>query len=463
MINWSKYFDHIFILSRCSNFELRENLNQEFKRIGLYDYITYLYQPDSELLNYQSSSLSKSVYRCKYAHYSCIKMAYELGYDNVCILEDDIIFLKNIYEIENQLNIFLENKSNSDIYLFDYINNDNTEKTYFTVYYCTDFYWINKHGMEFLINMNETYLDLPCDSFFLPSFNNPQITQYLIYPSNKLDGICIDFSNKDLLPININISPIRICIQKNNYYENFNNQIDKSLYNIINWKKYFDHIFILSRCSNFERRENLNRELKRIGLYDYVTYLYQPDSELLDYQDSSLSKPNYRCKYAHYSCIKMAYELGYNNVCILEDDMIFLKDISEIENQLNIFLKNKNNSDIYLFDYIKNDDTEKTVSPIYYLADFYWINRHGMEYMIYMLETYPKLMNDSLFIANLSNPDYQYFCLFPGNSERILIDLTKTNLLPINIKTSENRICIQSNNINYEIFNNKIDKSLYNL
>ena len=62
MINWSKYFDHIFILSRCSNFELRENLNQELKRIGLYDYITYLYQPDSELLNYQSSSLSKIMF-----------------------------------------------------------------------------------------------------------------------------------------------------------------------------------------------------------------------------------------------------------------------------------------------------------------------------------------------------------------------------------------------------------------
>lgn len=30
----------------------------------------------------------------------------------------------------------------------------------------------------------------------------------------------------------------------------------------IEWNKYFDHIFILSRCKNFEKREHLNKRIK---------------------------------------------------------------------------------------------------------------------------------------------------------------------------------------------------------
>lgn len=231
----------------------------------------------------------------------------------------------------------------------------------------------------------------------------------------------------------------------------------------INWDKYFDHIFVLSRCSNFERRENLNQELKRIGLYDYVTYLYQPDSELLDYKSSNLQKSQYRCKYAHYSCIKMAYELGYDHICILEDDMIFLKDISEIEKQLDLFLENRTNSDIYLFDYIINDNPSITLIKTYYLADFYYINRHGMEFLIYLIENYPNIMNDSLLTPSLfENNLFQFYLYISRNTNPVYIDLTKPNLLPININISETRICIQKDSIQYDIFKNQIDKTLYN-
>ena len=235
---------------------------------------------------------------------------------------------------------------------------------------------------------------------------------------------------------------------------------------MINWNKYFDHIFILSRCSNFERRENLNKELKRIGLYDYVTYLYQPDSELLNYNSSKLSKKAFRCKYAHYSCIKMSYELGYDNICILEDDMIFLKSIDEIEKQLEIFLENKINSNIYLFDYIQNNTYKH--NDQYFLADFYWLDKHGMKYLIYLLETCPNIMNDSIFLPYLNNfVEYSTYMILSKEIIDYINIKKENNILPININISPKRICVQSQILNennqYLVYKNEIDISLYNI
>ena len=238
---------------------------------------------------------------------------------------------------------------------------------------------------------------------------------------------------------------------------------------MIDWNKYFDHIFVLSRCSNFDRRVKLLAEFARIGLSNY-TIIYQPDSELLDYDNTTLTKERYRCKYAHYHCCKMSYELGYDNICILEDDMIFLKDINEIENQLEIFLRKKNESDIYMFDYI-------IVKPFdcltYYLADFYWLNRKGMQFMIYISEHYKNIMNDAIFLDNYKNVNS--FIFYYYNNEREIINLPEEeHILPLIINISPIRICVQSQimnkentyKYNYDLFKNEInnvDKNLYNI
>ena len=43
----------------------------------------------------------------------------------------------------------------------------------------------------------------------------------------------------------------------------------------------------------------------------------------------------YGCTLAHYQAVLQAYELGYNNVLIIEDDMCFTKDNSLLEKYLN--------------------------------------------------------------------------------------------------------------------------------
>lgn len=235
---------------------------------------------------------------------------------------------------------------------------------------------------------------------------------------------------------------------------------------MIEWNKYFDHIFILSRCSNFERRERLNKELKRIGLYDYVTYLYQPDSKLLNYNSSLLPETTFRCKNAHYTCIKMAYELNYDNICIMEDDIVFLKSLDTIHEQLEIFQSQKNSCSIYLFNYASHDELFNSgENRVLYLADCYWLNRHGMKYMIYILENFPNLTNDSLFYTDL-NKRVDFSCnVIVSDSIIQFVNIPEdTNILPISIKKSPIKLTIQYLSNNDDIYNyfKTIDLDLYN-
>ena len=102
---------------------------------------------------------------------------------------------------------------------------------------------------------------------------------------------------------------------------------------MIKWDKYFSNIYVVSRCSNFDKRESIEREFKRIGLNNY-NWFYNCDDELIDYErliNYHRSKAAVRCTHAHYRLIKTLYELNYDNVLIIEDDIHFLQDISKIK------------------------------------------------------------------------------------------------------------------------------------
>ena len=219
----------------------------------------------------------------------------------------------------------------------------------------------------------------------------------------------------------------------------------------INWNKYFDHIFILSKCSNFERREKLNQELKRVGLYDYVTYLYQPDSKLIAYRNSSLPEKVYRATYAHYSCIKMCYELKYNHILILEDDILFIKDINILYQELKDFYNKRDNLDIYLFEYICKDDNIYPISNPYSLLDdgCTYMNRHGMEYLIYCLEHFKDLQSDMFYYTNLDIYFDIYYNYLLNNKLYEIYIPKETNLLPITIDYCPKHIVIQTQHKKY--------------
>ena len=244
---------------------------------------------------------------------------------------------------------------------------------------------------------------------------------------------------------------------------------------MIDWNKYFDYIFVISRCINFEMREKLTKEFDRIGLTNYHWW-YNCDNMLINYDrykteiNTGFTENNIRCTFGHYTLIKTAYELGYDDILICEDDIRFLKDINEIENQLNIFLENKNKCDGYYFDYLV------TVNNSIVLGSCYYINRKVMKYLIYCMEHF-HLTNDSYIMMDYLYPSeyislsWPYiFTLDESISEYINIPIEK-KLLPIQIMLSPKLICIQPDKlkmynaeyiyINKEYTNNNLSE--YNL
>ena len=208
---------------------------------------------------------------------------------------------------------------------------------------------------------------------------------------------------------------------------------------MINWNKYFDHIYVLSGCSNFEKRKQLEDEFNRIGLNNYQWW-YNCNNYFLDKSKFWIYNDIHQnIAFGHYSIIKTCYELGYENILIMEDDIRFLKDINEIENQLNIFLENKNKYDCYYFDYLIIDES-------IYNFDCIYLNRKTMKYLIYCLEHFGLNMdmNMPIFYTNQNSYlNYWYYQDNKGNSCEISIPL---ELLPINVKLSPIRLCIENDN-----------------
>lgn len=227
-IDWNKYFDHIYIISRCKNFDRRQKLDEQLSKICLTNY-KYWYVPDYEFTNSKlflsNDYLTDSNKRCTMGHYSLWKITYELNYDNILIIEDDAAFLKDLSKIIEVLDEFEKNKSNSDIYMFDYAHYDDVEQI--ISYLLTTIYYVNRTGLEYLISMHETY-NIAADNYFIDfykmkDYDDDFIIYYSVYPGKCTIDLLI---TKDKGKMNLKVSKTHLAIQQDKPYQN----VDKSLY-----------------------------------------------------------------------------------------------------------------------------------------------------------------------------------------------------------------------------------------
>ena len=225
-IDWDKYFDHIYIISKSTNNLRRENLLLELNRVGLNNFKWHytfenklLYIPHTE--NYYNPN-NKTYKQIKFAHYSLIKTCYELGYDNILIFEDDIRFLKDINLIKKVLNNFENQKSNIDIYLFDYYNNNDFN------YFFADCYYLNQKGMEYVIYMMENY-EFVIDEIWYRNFN----FKYILWDRSPEYGTIYIKYPENFMTLKLDISNIHLCIQQDTKEKinNYNKDVNKNLYN----------------------------------------------------------------------------------------------------------------------------------------------------------------------------------------------------------------------------------------
>lgn len=112
----------------------------------------------------------------------------------------------------------------------------------------------------------------------------------------------------------------------------------------------FDKIFILHLAENKDRLDNINNEIKRLGIEDktniWWTCFRKISTEIGNnlpllkyngfYENYKKYNPDiygrvFNCSFEHYTIIKTAYLRGFNHILILEDDFKFIDDINSIE------------------------------------------------------------------------------------------------------------------------------------
>ena len=130
----------------------------------------------------------------------------------------------------------------------------------------------------------------------------------------------------------------------------------------------FDKIYVISLTLNKSRQEFVKKQMNELGLdfefiygVDFYNIKYNFDNNPITwpllFNGDGFNGGTFGCAVSHYSAVFQAYEFGYNNVLILEDDICFIKDKKLIEEYLNN---------------IPNDADFITYDPRFYNKEYYY-------------------------------------------------------------------------------------------
>lgn len=126
---------------------------------------------------------------------------------------------------------------------------------------------------------------------------------------------------------------------------------------MIDWKKYVDHIYVITCTKCKDRLPDLYKELNRVDIdinSDEVTNIQNINTPIYKVLKNSFVSYNpcmqecnslFISTIAHYYCMKNALENEYSKVLILEDDVRFLKDKNQIQYMLDNSIKIFNDTD----------------------------------------------------------------------------------------------------------------------
>jgi len=211
IIDWKDYVDHIFSVTCTKNKEQIGILENELKRVdilnsGIYTNFVNVDSPFYKLIYDNVYKIDiynpfNGATKLTYAIYYLLRLSYELGYERIIIMEDDVKFLKDKEELNNLMKYITNNApENFDIIVgnmellidryYDFSNNDFLTNKHFrynnidadTVYYsCSTINIYSRSGMKKLINFFEhTYCVI--DRYNLFMLNIPNMNVYSIYP-----------------------------------------------------------------------------------------------------------------------------------------------------------------------------------------------------------------------------------------------------------------------------------------
>ena len=153
--------------------------------------------------------------------------------------------------------------------------------------------------------------------------------------------------------------------------------------------EHIDKIIYINMDARTDRRAELEAEFARIGI---------PEDKIMRFPASSYSGcPNTGCLVSHANVIHLAYEMGYQNVLVLEDDFRFIEDAAKVNADIRAFFEMKLDWDVLML-----TTCSAVVIPEYvgYLASRISSSTNGAGYLVnrsIMMEL------TDLFDANVEN------------------------------------------------------------
>lgn len=245
----------------------------------------------------------------------------------------------------------------------------------------------------------------------------------------------------------------------------------------------FDQIYCLNLSHRHDRRKTMTKQFDYLGLssasnMDWRFSTSHPFSDIsaqvFNVTRKGLFKlPNeVNCAREHYSMVKMAYDFGYSNVLIMEDDILFLKDPDIFEHTLDSIPEDW---DILQFGgfvlNLKDKERKKNLENFESLrkknpyggwisgykawnCSMYALSRKGMEYYMASQEKFYTVADNPLYYASLNkNIVNAYLSIFPI----VIQDWTSEN--PSDIRPQESN----DYNSSINLYEKDIDKNNYGL
>ena len=153
--------------------------------------------------------------------------------------------------------------------------------------------------------------------------------------------------------------------------------------------EHIDKIIYINMDARTDRRAELEAEFTRLGI---------PNDKIMRFPASSYNGcPNTGCLVSHANVIHLAYEMGYRNVLVLEDDFRFIEDAAKVNADIRAFFDMKLDWDVLML-----TTCSAVVIPEYvgYLASRISSSTNGAGYLV----NRPMMMElVELFDSNVEN------------------------------------------------------------
>ena len=153
--------------------------------------------------------------------------------------------------------------------------------------------------------------------------------------------------------------------------------------------EHIDKIIYINMDARTDRRAELEAEFARLGI---------PNDKIMRFPASSYNGcPNTGCLVSHANVIHLAYEMGYRNVLVLEDDFRFIEDAAKVNADIGAFFDMKLDWDVLML-----TTCSAVVIPEYvgYLASRISSSTNGAGYLV----NRPMMMElVELFDSNVEN------------------------------------------------------------